>query len=115
MSTPPTGPDNPDDFFPLGPEHEIPSQPGDFFPLGPEHEIPPQQGGTAPQWEGSIQIIKPDGEVIEQPIRVPREPGETAQDAWAKIAAAQEEIQRIIAERGGDYDVVAILSDITEI
>lgn len=113
MSSPP-----PDDFFELGPEHEIPEQPDNFSPLGPEHEIPEQPavplpaGGTILQWEAIIEITTPGGERRVQIIRVPREETDTEQDARDKLLLAQIEIESIIAERGGEYDVQADLTSI---
>lgn len=93
------------------------SSPGesDFFELQPEHENPLQPGNYVPQWEGRIAITKPNGERSEQLIRVPREPGDTDQDVRIKMALAMQEIQNIIAERGGDYDVTTDLTDVEEI
>jgi hypothetical protein len=116
MSSPP-----PEDFFPLGPEHENPDQPGEFFPLGPEHETPsadiPVQPSfsTNPQWEAKFIITLPSGERQEQFIRVPREETDTDQIALDKIFAAAAEIQAIIAERGGLYDTQVDLSTFEEV
>ena len=111
----------PDDFFPLGPEHENPEEPGDFFPLGPENENPSadipviQPFSTTPQWEAKFIVDLPSGERREQFIRVDRMETDTDQDALDRIFLAAAEIQSIIAERGGEYDSQVDLSSLTEV
>lgn len=112
---------SPDDFFPLGPEHENPEEPGDFFPLTPETENlgqlgnPALQGGYLPQWQAAMRVTKPNGEVSSQNIRVAREEGDTEMDIRIKLAMHASEIQQIIAERGGDYDVTIDITSIEAI
>lgn len=68
-------------------------------------------GGTLAQWEAQLDIVLPDGERQTQHIRVDRLPGDTDDDVRLRIIAAALEIQTIIAERGGQYDVQTSVTD----